>query len=237
MLTGSVVWGSLGLVMVWGKCAGRLRYTKRPTDPAKRGRGSRRPEYRLAPELGAERSGPPGSRCLAARYRDVIDLAENEYPALLYRTGRRCHDLGIFAALAYLLVAGDTVVSALGRGDGTAPGARLCRRQHSRLLWARAELTAFVAVLGVAGLGITLIAGRTILTLLYRPEYAEHLFVFVWLVAGAGLGYAASVLGYAITAARYFRIQVPLFMLVLGAAWLTCKWLIPTSGPPAWPWR
>ena len=92
------------------------------------------------------------------------------------------------------------------------------------------KLTAIVAVLGVAGLGITLIAGRTILTMLYRPEYAEHLSVFVWLVAGAGLGYVASVLGYTITAARYFRIQVPLFMLVMGAAWLTCKWLIPTSG-------
>ena len=53
------------------------------------------------------------------------------------------------------------------------------------------------------------LAGRPILLLLYRPEYAEHVAAFLLLAAATALGYVASILGYAMTAARYFRAQLP----------------------------
>jgi O-antigen/teichoic acid export membrane protein len=46
----------------------------------------------------------------------------------------------------------------------------------------------------------------------------------------AGITYVASFLGYGMTAARYFQVQMPLFVLVTGASGLACLWLIPTMG-------
>ena len=50
----------------------------------------------------------------------------------------------------------------------------------------------------------------TPLSFVYREDYADYTGVFVWLSAGALLTYLSSVLGHALTAARLFRVQVPL---------------------------
>jgi O-antigen/teichoic acid export membrane protein len=68
------------------------------------------------------------------------------------------------------------------------------------------------------------------LTLLYRPEYAERGYLFLLLMVAAGIGYVASFLGYAMTAAQYFRVQLPLFAVATGISALTCLWLIPSQG-------
>ena len=92
------------------------------------------------------------------------------------------------------------------------------------------KLVGICALLGGAGVLVALVAGREILTLLYRPEYAEYANVFVWLMLAAGILYVDAFLSYGITAARYFRIQIPLFSLVTGATVLACIWLIPSNG-------
>ena len=139
-------------------------------------------------------------------------------------------ELGIFAALAYLMVAGNMVVSALG--DSATP--RLAKyyasgdsKAFGTLLL---KLSGLGAVLGGLGVLIAIVAGHQILTVIYRPEYAEHTNLFVWLMVAAGIGYIEAFLSYGITAARYFRIQMPLFFLVTGAIFLACTFLIPTKG-------
>jgi hypothetical protein len=42
--------------------------------------------------------------------------------------------------------------------------------------------------------------------------------------------YVSCFLGYGMTAARYFRVQMPLFVLVTGSSAIACFWLIPTQG-------
>jgi O-antigen/teichoic acid export membrane protein len=86
------------------------------------------------------------------------------------------------------------------------------------------------AILGGAAILVALVAGRDILTLLYRPEYAQQKDLFVWLMVAAGLGYISSFLGYGMTAARYFRIQIPLFAAATVTAAIACLWLIPIMG-------
>ncbi len=49
-------------------------------------------------------------------------------------------------------------------------------------------------------------------------------------MVATGIGYVASFLGYGMTAARYFRAQLPLFAFVTGTATLACLWLIPSGG-------
>src|SRR6202044_421090 len=49
------------------------------------------------------------------------------------------------------------------------------------------KLAGAAAVLGGAGVVLALVVGRQLLTLLYRPEYADHADVFTWIMAGAAL--------------------------------------------------
>jgi O-antigen/teichoic acid export membrane protein len=139
-------------------------------------------------------------------------------------------ELGIFAAIAYLMVAGNMVVSALG--ESASP--RLAKYYEAgdgiefrRLLL---KLVGIASLLGGVAVLVALVAGRQILTLLYRPEYAMHTDLFVWLMVAAAIGYVSSFLGYAMTAARYFHIQMPLFVLVTCTSAIVCLWLLPNLG-------
>ena len=134
--------------------------------------------------------------------------------------------LGYYTALTHLMVTGNTLVQALGQA-GLASLARSHgiggRQAFLRLL----GYLLFVALLvGLACLGAALILGPEILSFVYRKEYAGYADVFVWLSVGAVLTYLGSVLGYALTAARLFRVQVPLYAasaavcLVGSLAWV-----------------
>ncbi|MCA1669355.1 MAG: lipopolysaccharide biosynthesis protein, partial [Thermomicrobia bacterium] len=140
------------------------------------------------------------------------------------------HELGIFAAMAYIVVAGTTVVDALGQ----AVSPRLAREYAAGAVGAFRALVAKVlgisAVLAAAGVALSLLVGRQVLTLLYRPEYAAHLDVFIWIIAAAGIGYLASVFGYAMTAARQFTIQVPIYALSIVVVTVACALLVPSHG-------
>jgi len=137
--------------------------------------------------------------------------------------------LGYFAALAYVMVAGYTVMNALGQS--AAP--RLARYyQSDRAAFKRllAKMMLVAAAVGAAGILVAVLWGRPLLTLLYRRDYAQHADVFVWVMIAAAISYMASMLGYGMTAARIFRAQVPLFAAsALGIAF-TCLLLLKSHG-------
>ncbi len=139
-------------------------------------------------------------------------------------------ELGIFAALVYLLVAGNTVVSAIGQSASP----RLARYYDEGHIKAFCQLLIKLVGLG-AGIGATcllvaMVIGREILTILYKPEYANQEEVFVWLMISATVSYVASLLGYGMTAARYFRSQLPLWAFSGAALALACLGLVPRFG-------
>lgn len=147
-------------------------------------------------------------------------------------------ELGVFATIASLLTAGNLVVSALGQS--ATP--RLGRLYHSadtrgfRRLLDRLLMIAVVA--GVAGLAVSLAAGGPLLGFVFGAPYARSADVLAWVMAVGIVAYAASCLGYALTATRRFRVQLPLFTgttLVCAAA---CYWLVPLYGVTgaAWAW-
>jgi O-antigen/teichoic acid export membrane protein len=133
-------------------------------------------------------------------------------------------ELGVFTALAYLTVAGNVVMQALGQ----AVSSRLARHHAAggvgafRKLLFRLLGIGFIG--GVVGLLLVAVAGAPLLRLLYGPEYAEHLGLLGLLMTAAAISYLNSFLGDALTAARVFRTQVPLCILVtlvtLAACWL-----------------
>ncbi|MDJ0737198.1 MAG: oligosaccharide flippase family protein [Nostocaceae cyanobacterium] len=139
-------------------------------------------------------------------------------------------ELGIFAAIAYLMVAGNMVVLALG--ESASPRLAKYYSEGNSIGFRKLllKLVGMAVLLGSAIVVVALVTGREILTLLYRPEYGEYQNLFVWLMVAAGIGYVSSFLGYGITAARYFRVQIPLFTIVTSISGVACFWLLPKFG-------
>ena len=138
--------------------------------------------------------------------------------------------LGIFGAIGYLSVAGTMAVGALG--DSVTPWlARdyACGRRREFGLFVL-RLAGLGAALGAAGVLVALVAGGPLLKILYGPVYAERTDVLILTMIAAGIGYVASFSGYAVTAARFFRAQLPLFAAVALVTALGCWWLVPRWG-------
>ena len=139
-------------------------------------------------------------------------------------------ELGIFAAISYLMVAGQIVVSSLAESASPRLAKYYAAGNSTAFRTLLLKLVGVGLMLGTAGVFVAVVAGKPILTLLYTPEYAERADLFAWLMVAAGMGYVSSFLGYGMTAARYFRVQMPLFVLVTGSCAIACFWLIPTQG-------
>ncbi|MBD2339181.1 oligosaccharide flippase family protein [Calothrix sp. FACHB-156] len=139
-------------------------------------------------------------------------------------------ELGVFAAISYLMVAGNMVVNALGQSASPRLAKYYVAGNQVAFRTLLLQLVGIAALMGGVGVVIVLLAGQEILTLLYRPEYAQYTDVFVWLMIAASIEYIASFLGYGMTAARYFRVQMPLFASVTTASAIVCLWLIPIWG-------
>jgi O-antigen/teichoic acid export membrane protein len=139
------------------------------------------------------------------------------------------YQLGIFAAVAYLAVAGTHVINAIGQ----AVIPRMAK------LYAAGLRKDFVALLGkLSGIGIVLgiltillarLFGEQFLRILYGADYAQA-DLFVSLALAAAIAYLASILGYGITAARYFAVQAPMLAATLAVTTIACSRLIPSQG-------
>lgn len=138
--------------------------------------------------------------------------------------------LGFYTAVVYLSMVGTTIVSALGKSALPRlakyyAGENIMAFRHLiiKIIW----IGIVIAVLGVL---MTILAGREILATLYNPEYANHADIFTWLMVAAGISYISAFLGAGITAARYFRIQFPLQLIVVIVMLVASALLIPSNG-------
>ena len=225
-MTGSLLWAVLGLVLVW-TCL-LLSY-----DTLNARRMLRRQAWRGAKAAPARLrfSALPQLAWLALPLGVVglLDSLDSNLPRYVVQHTLGEAALGHFAALAYVMVAGNMVVMALAQS--AAP--RLARYFASdlaafrRLVWG---LMRFGLGLGVVGVLLALIVGRQLLSALYRPEYAAHAHVLVWVMAAAAVGYLARFLVCAMTAARHLWAQAPLYALAALACAAASYWLIPRYG-------
>jgi O-antigen/teichoic acid export membrane protein len=225
ILTGSVLWGALALAAAWAAVFGVYVLRHAGTVAADDGaESSLRPLWHWRHMTGLAWLALPLGLVMM-----LISLNTN-IPRYFIENTLGEAGLGYFAAMASFQVAGTTVVGALGQ----AASPRLAqyyaagrRPEFARLL---ARMVMMGAALGVAGVGASLIVGRPLLMLLYRPEYAERPDVFVWLMVAAGLSYVASFLGYGMTAARRFGPQLPLFAATVAVCATACALWVPRVG-------
>jgi O-antigen/teichoic acid export membrane protein len=138
--------------------------------------------------------------------------------------------LGVYSAIAYLLVAGTTVLTAVGQ----AATPRLARAFVAKDLPSFRRIIFFLTGLGlgiaIAGGLASLIIGRLTLSVLYGTEYARYsavLTVSAFLAAGT---FVASAFGYGLTACRVFAPQAAVFAVALSGCFLGAAILVPRFG-------
>lgn len=139
-------------------------------------------------------------------------------------------ELGIYSALAYLLTAGSTTVTALSQAAVT----RLAtyhtqgnRRSFTRLL---ARTVGIGCLVGGAGLAVSLTMGEPLLRLVYGAPYAARADVLDWLMLTAWVRYAYTFLGTAANAMRKYRFQPAVHGLGSLAVALGAYFWVPLHG-------
>lgn len=147
--------------------------------------------------------------------------------------------LGIYAAISSIMAMGTMVVTALGSAAYPRMAKYYGSELYGEFIKFLLKLVLIGLLLGVGGILVAALFGWEILKLFFGQEYASYQGVLVWVMLAGGIYYVSSFLGYAMSAVRYFRIQVPLtlisvfticiasFVLIkkfglLGAAWAAC---------------
>jgi O-antigen/teichoic acid export membrane protein len=136
-------------------------------------------------------------------------------------------DVGIFASLAYIVVALNLLVNAIGQSAMTRLSTLFAAASYRRFSLLLLELSSVGLVILAVGVPMSWLGGRFLLALLYRPEYAEHVSALVILIAAAGLGATAFFITCGLSAARCFRPQVYIFASSTLAASLGSIVLVP----------
>ena len=84
--------------------------------------------------------------------------------------------------------------------------------------------------LGLGGIGVAIVFGHLLLTLIYRPEYAEHTDLLVTMMVAGALTYVGSVFASAVTSARAFNPQIPVLASAVSAGAIASYLLIRPYG-------
>ena len=160
----------------------------------------------------------------------LIGALNNNIPRYFIEQNLNEHNLGIFAAIAYIPVAGVTVANALARSALPRMAKYYTTNNRAGFFGLIVKLLGLGLLLGVAGVLVSIIAGYSILLICYGPEYALHTDTLVLQMIAGGLIYLTWFLGSGMTAARQLRVQV----FTLGLAFVinigACFWLVPTRG-------
>jgi O-antigen/teichoic acid export membrane protein len=160
----------------------------------------------------------------------LLTTLNSSIPSFFIKQGIGERDLGIFTALGLTISVGNMIVVSLGQSAFT----RLSRAYASGNITAFGSLLVVLltcgAGLGVCGMLISKFAGREILTLLFRPEYAERADLFPWIMAAGAVLFMAQFLGFGMTAAGFYHSQVYLNILANVTLVAACYWLVAGKG-------
>jgi O-antigen/teichoic acid export membrane protein len=138
--------------------------------------------------------------------------------------------LGIFTATAFLVSSGSLIVNALGQSAFVRLAKHYGAADVAGFTSLLLKLLGIAAVLGLGGIGVAVFFGHMLLTLLYRPEYAEHTDVLIAMMVGGAMTYVSGLMASAVTSARCFARQIPVLATAVGAAALASMILVPKYG-------
>lgn len=149
-------------------------------------------------------------------------------PRLVLEHYRDEQELGLYAALAYLVVVGALVTDSVS--EAALPRlARHYRDDPPRFQRLLSRLVAFGAAVGIVGVMVSVLFGAEVLRLLYGAEYVRE-DVLIWVMVAAGLGYIASPVNFALVAADRFGAQLFVVAGVVVVVSVASLLLVPAAG-------
>jgi O-antigen/teichoic acid export membrane protein len=150
-------------------------------------------------------------------------------PRLVLDKNYTKEQVGYFAAISSLLVVGTMTLAALSQS--VSP--RLARYYldnlpaYKRLV---GKLIIIALVLGCMAILVSVFLGEHILKFLFKPDYAQHNNIFIWVTVSGAVLFVFTFLNTALNAARQFKIQVPIYGLAALICGLSSLILIPSHG-------
>lgn len=223
--TDSVLWGAMA--MFAGRLAVLLCY-----DAARGSRDFVAAEAQLAPGFRQSLSRQLSLLWLAAPLAAVMLLNSlcTNMPRYFVAHYVGTRELGLFSAAASLVSLGNTIVNAIGQAVTPRLAKLLAWEGREKFTNFSFGLLACGAALGACAVACAIWLGPWVMRLVFRPEYAQHNELLVALMIAGGASYVASMAGYAVTAARSFQPQAPVFAVAAVAALAGCAWLVPSHG-------
>lgn len=236
-LTHSVLWGAAGMAVVLflrfigydARCAANLlkQYPQAPEADrasANSGWSQLRPRWDPGTLLRLAWLALPMG-CVAA----LISLNTN-IPRYFVEGYLGEGALGVYSALAYVAIAGNTVINALAN----AATPRLAQYHAAGRVASFYRLTGIVTgislAMSIASVLVVGLFGGTVLKLLYSEQYAKYTDAFMWSTLVGCLYFIGTPLAAATNAKRMFRIQVPIHVGKIIVISALCPYLIPKYG-------
>jgi O-antigen/teichoic acid export membrane protein len=230
-LTGSVFWGVMGLFIA--RAIIMIGYDTRNVrlsfNPSAKPIDTNIPKKMPRPRWDATILKRLFWLSLPLGFATMLISFNSNIPRYFIEGHMGAYHLGIFAAVAAFQKVAPTVVQAMGRSAAPRLAKYYAAKNAAAFRKLTLKLIGIGALMGVAGVLVTLFAGRQILTLFYGPEYALP-WLFTLVMIAAGIDYITTMLLFAITSARYFKVQLPLHILTTITIGLACFFLIPSAG-------
>ena len=201
-LTGSLTWGLAANALAWLVPLLALDIRRTRALARRAGNVDVRPRWRWSVARPLMMMAlPMGLVMLAIQMRVTI-------PRTLLEAHRSERELGLFSALAYLAVAGATIVQSLSQASLARLGQYCADRRVDLVRRLITRMMLMGVALGGGGVLVAWLAGAPLLRLLYSAEYAGQGRLLVLIMTDGGVLYLASLLGAPATAMRLFRGQL-----------------------------
>ncbi|MDX1979809.1 MAG: oligosaccharide flippase family protein [Bryobacteraceae bacterium] len=139
-------------------------------------------------------------------------------------------EVGVFSALALLVVSANVLVLALGQAAAPAMSRAYAAGDFRAFCRSAGPLVGLAALLGLMGAVGAVWAGPPAVEAVYGPSYSLHCDLIAWLFWGGAIGYLNSACGYVLSSARWFQQQIGPLVAVGMVTALLCALLIPRLG-------
>jgi O-antigen/teichoic acid export membrane protein len=159
----------------------------------------------------------------------TIDALNTNIPRYFIQHYNGEAELGYFSAIVYLMVAGGTVVIAVGQ----ALIPRLSKYFHESFKEFKSfsnKVIGIGVIFCIIFLPTSIIFGKPVLAIIYSKDFIQYYDVYIWTMVTSVVWYISSLLTYVITAAKYYKVQVPLFLFMTVSTLILCAFLVPKLG-------
>jgi len=138
--------------------------------------------------------------------------------------------LGVFSALVYFMIPGNLIMNSMGQTMSTQMAKMVYEKNIAMYRHHLKKIIAVGGMISVVALFFSVIWGREILLIFYSGEFTQQARILIWVMGISFFIYVSAGLGYGMTAAGYFKSQIPLFIGVTIVTILCNYILVPAMG-------